>query len=94
VIKFRTSGGEIKQVEVTKETAKFVTVVYEDLWRVGTDKTYERREAKVSDYYCYFDKWELAHEHLLKKAQDKCAGLRNQLERANGELGNIKGMKP
>lgn len=71
---------EIKAVTIDRETEASV-------WING------RRSAKDSEYGKYHDTWDAAHEHLLEKAEVKVRSLRRQLEVANSELGNVKGLK-
>lgn len=40
-----------------------------------------------------YDTWAQAHAALVNRQQNKVDSLRLQLERANGQLGNFKGMK-
>jgi len=81
--KYRTGGwgkNLIEQVEVEKETEASV-------WIKG------RRNAKRTEYYNYFDTWDEAKLYLLTVAEAKVAAIRLNLERANGELGNINGLR-
>lgn len=71
----------ISPVEIEKETESSV-------WINGC------RRAKISTYENYFDSWDDAKQFLMDHAQKRVDSLRLQLERANGELGNIKGLKP
>ncbi len=91
MIKYKTGRwkNEIEEVKIIKETAKQVTYAYND-WN---GSPCERREAKESNYHQYHDSWEDAHEHLLNKAHSRIESLRSQLQRAQGEYGNLKGMK-
>ena len=84
---YRTRWGKIEPVEVIRATKKFVVVQA----AIGSR---ERKEAKESDWSSYFETWEGAHGYLMEKARRKVESLRLQLQQANGELGNIKGMKP
>lgn len=87
MIKYRTSyGAKVEAVKILRETPK--TVVFSGI--ITGD---EIREAKRSNYINWHDSWEDAHSFLMEEAQWKIDGLRLQLERAKGELGNIKGMK-
>ena len=70
----------IEEVEIDKETEHFVYI--------GKD-----RAAKISIYENYFDTWAEAKEALLEKQKTRCNSLRLFLERANGIMGNIKGLK-
>lgn len=90
LVKFKTGGwgkNLINPVECTRETAQSV-------WVAGTNGGSESRQAKVSGYTCFHDTWELAHNHLLAKAEREVAHARLSLECASGKLGNIKGMTP
>ena len=51
------------------------------------------RRAKESESDIFHDTWDDAHAHLLAAAEENAASARRQLERANGALGNVKGMK-
>ena len=42
----------------------------------------------------YHDTWEAAHAFLLERAERNQSAARRSLEIAQGEHGNIKGMKP
>ena len=83
MIKYRTAtnGTKIEPFEVIKETEKTVFLGY------GC------RESKSSEHHAWHDTWEGARQFLLKEAEEKVASLRLQLERADGKVGNIKGMK-
>ncbi|HBI70693.1 MAG TPA: hypothetical protein DDZ22_17315 [Massilia sp.] len=93
LIKFRTgySANKVERVQVIRETAACVYVKSEG-WQKGGKS--ERREAKHGEFAQYHDTWLAAHAYLVEKAEAKVAAARKELERANGELGNIKGMKP
>jgi len=86
---YRVRWGKIEALAVAKETAK--QVAYETEWY---GERIERREAKDSDHHSWHATWNEAHSRVVADAQKKVDGLRRQLERANGELGNAKGMKP
>ena len=81
---WRLHWHEIKPVQCTKVTARCV-------WPVELKG---RREARSSDWCSYHDTWADAHAALLAKAERKLAAARLQLERAQGDHGRIKGMKP
>lgn len=84
IVKYRTSGfgkNPIEKIEVERETDSSV-------WIKG------RRSVKDSSWLKYFDSWEDAHSFLLQKAEKNLISARRSLERAQGEHGNIKGMKP
>lgn len=53
-----------------------------------------KRSARLShDWYCYFPTWDEAHAHLIREAEADVQQARLRLDRANGALGNVKGMK-
>jgi hypothetical protein len=81
---WRLRWDEIKPVQCTKVTAGCV-------WPVERKG---RRESRLSDWCSYHDTWADAHAALLAKAERKLAAARLQLERAQGDHGRIKGMKP
>ena len=86
--KYRTGGYSknlIQEVEIVRETEKQVVI--------RSHNGSERREAKRSDYQNYFDDWQSAKDFLLNNAEKKVDGIKMQLERARGELGNIKGLR-
>jgi hypothetical protein len=87
MIKYRTSWNEIEALEVLRETNAQVVRA------VGSHAS-ERREAKRSEYYNWFDTWEDAHAFLIERAEAEVQALRGRLEQAKGRLGNIKGMRP
>jgi hypothetical protein len=94
IIKFKTSsawstGPKIERVEVIRETEQSVFLPKS---RVGKTNG-ERRAAKHSEWEQYHDTWEAARAYLLEIANDDVTAARLALERANGKLGNIKGMK-
>lgn len=85
MLKYRTYWGKITPIEVIRETEKTVVL--------PGHRGREIREAKRSEWQNWHDTWEDARQFLLNKAQSRVDSLRAQLERAKGELGNIKGMK-
>jgi len=84
MIKFKAQDRHpyIQEFEVLRETAKFVTLI-------GGS-----RVAKETEDYAIFDTFEEAKEYLVSEAEQWCEGIRNQLERASGQLGHMKGLKP
>ena len=82
ITKYRTSGwgSLIEKVEVTKETDKSV-------W-LGV-----RREAKVSEYQCYFDTWDQAKAHVVSKAEAKLKAAKSRFDSARSHLERVKSMK-
>jgi hypothetical protein len=85
MIKYRTMFGKIDAVEIVRETEKQVVLT----GHAGRT----RRENKNSDWLNWHDTWEDAHKFLIAEAEKKVKKLRLDLERANGELGQINGMK-
>jgi len=81
VIKYLTKFNKVEKVEVVGETEHFVKLLN------------GRKEAKRTDWSNYFDSFDDAKNSLVEKAQKRVDSLRRQLEAANGELGQIKGIK-
>jgi len=81
VIKYLTKFNRVEKVEVAGETDHFVKLLN------------GRKEAKQSDWCSYFDSFDDAKNYLIDKAQKRVDSLRRSLESANGELGQIKGIK-
>ena len=71
----------IEVVEVERETESSV-------WVNGS----RRKRSGGRDRY--FDEWKDAHEWLIELAQRKLDDAKVALQRAQGRMGNIKGMKP
>lgn len=82
IIKWRTRAGwlEIIRVEVERETEQCV-------WING------RRNSKITDWECFHDSWDAAHQHLMSAAETEVAAARLRLNARVGHLGNIKGLK-
>ena len=83
MIKYKIGGyrEKIEAVEIERETDQMVFLPNGN------------REHKKCSYHQYFDTWEEAHEVLMKQLEGKVASLRLRLNNAEGELGNLKGMK-
>jgi hypothetical protein len=83
MIKYRcfARGCNIEKVDVVSQTERFVKL------------SNGRKDAKRSSGYNYFDSFDEAKEFLIEIAENKVRSLRLQLDRANGELGQIKGIK-
>lgn len=90
MIKYRTIGQSIAEVEVLRETATSVFLRDEGFLANASG---ERREAKRSTYTNYHDSWLEAKQFLLNKAENELITARRALQRAQDVLGNIKGMK-
>ena len=80
--------------EVVKETAKQL-VILTTIRRFNSDTvtTREDRCNKESEYHCFFDTWDAAHEFLIAEAQRKVESAQRTLEEAKTYQGNVKGMK-
>lgn len=76
----RTWGVKIEQIEVERETEKFV-------WIDG------RRNAKKSEYENYFDSFDDAKKFLMDYADDRLRKARLVLQNEQGFKGNVKGLK-
>ena len=75
-------GNTIEMVEVMRESEHSV-------WLRGG-----KRQKKHSSWRSYFDSWEEAHGYILERAERKVNSIKLRLNSAQGELGNIKGLKP
>lgn len=80
MIKYLTKFKTIERVEVERETDSSV-------WVNG------RRNAKRGEYWNYWNTWDDAKAFLLKEAEDNLISARLRLSKAQGEHGNIVGMK-
>lgn len=81
MIKFKTGYNfSIQEVEVAGETPKFVKL------KCG------RKEAKFSDYGCYFDSFDDAKAFLMDKAISKVQAAELKLKLSNEDLEKVKGL--
>jgi hypothetical protein len=89
------SSRKIERVECSKVTEKCVFIVAEPSWK-GELHRFSRpqRENMASGYRSYHKTWADAHATLLAQAERELQDVRRLLERAQGEHGRIKGMKP
>lgn len=88
--KYKTDSGiQIREIEVIRETEQ--SVVFMLLWAGNTSR--ERMERKETGYHRWHDTWEAAHACILHRAATKLESARRNLQRAQDELGNVKGMK-
>ena len=88
IVMWRLRWGEITRVECTKVTACYV-------WLSSHSGDFGAcREVRASDRHSYHETWEDAHHALLATAEDRLSRYRRELERAQGDYGRIKGMKP
>ena len=84
IIMWRLSWGEIKPIPCIKVTASCV-------WPAERNG---RRESRSGVWASYHETWADAHAAMLAKAELELDAARRQLERAQGDYGRIKGMKP
>ncbi len=86
---------KIEPIECSKVTEKSVFIVAEPNYEGEMRQLSKpQRESIVSTYRSYHKSWADAHAALLAKAERELADIRRQLERAQGDYGRIKGMKP
>jgi hypothetical protein len=92
LVKFKTGydATRIERIEAIRETAECVILPINGRTLKGK---VERREAKRSEWAQYHDTWVDAHAYLVERAEAQVQGLRLQLQRASGTVGNLKGMK-
>jgi len=85
MIKYKvTWRNKIEAVEIIRETKCFVIFI---------SKFYGREEENRENKKDFYDTWEEAHSRLMEKAERILTAARNNLQCAQGEHGNIKGMK-
>ena len=82
----------IEVLECTRETALTVWYLQKSHFQGGASK--ERKLSKTGDYEQVHDTWEAARAYLLEKANSRLTAARLELMKAQGELGNVMGMKP
>lgn len=84
--KYKTErhGVVIIPLQILRETDQFVYV------KAGQG---ERRESKVNQYSHLHDTWEDAHAFLLERTERRLQSARINLQHAQGEHGNVKGMR-
>ena len=89
------SAGKIEKVLCSQVTEKSVFIAGEPNWK-GEMRFLPKpqREAVSSGYRSYHKTWADAHAALLAKAERELDAARLRLQRAQGDHGRIKGMKP
>lgn len=80
--KYRTWLGEIEEIDVIRETDKFVY------------KNSERRDAKRSDRINYFDTWTEARDFLIDREKAAIDRARDEIDQHMEKLAKIMEMKP
>ena len=89
------SAQKIQRVECSKVTEKSVFLVAESNWKGEMYRfSKPQRESIICGHRSYHKTWADAHAALLTKAAHSVHNARLQLERAQGDYGRIKGMKP
>lgn len=93
--KYKTEiyANTITEIDVTKETAKSVWVM-EEFWRMSGGPLIQERKHPKEGSTNYHDTWDAAHQFLMRRATEKLADARRELQLAQSEFGNVKGMKP
>lgn len=79
--KFCTWRDQIEEVEVIRETAKYVML-----------PPYGHRDAKRSDNRNYFDTWNEAHQFLIDREQANIAGLEKRITHHKETLSKLQEM--
>lgn len=86
---------KIEPVEVVKVTDKTLTIRTKSVsWHTGKETINDSRNAKVSDWHCFFPSWQEAHAYLMDSAANHVHRAKLALEQAKAAEGNVKGMKP
>jgi len=80
MIKYCVYSSSIDRIEVDRETEYSVWIK-------------EARYEKSSNYATFYDSWNEAHEALLSRAQRGLDAARRNLEQAQADYGNVKGLK-
>lgn len=93
--RYRTEkwNNEITAVEIIRETDKSVWFLRNSWCLDGDGEMVETKAVKTSDNHSWHDTWDDAHAFLLKRAERNIASAKWQLQQAQGEHGNVKGMK-
>lgn len=81
MIKYKANVNGIEKIEIRGETTKLVTLLS------GI------REAKISEYNCYFDTWEEARAHLIEKVEKDIRKYRTRLEMALAYKDKLEAMQ-
>ena len=84
---WRLEQALIRRVECTKVTACYV-------WAASNGRFGAYRESRASTWHSYHETWAEAHYAALSEADNQLANARRRLEKAQGDYGRIKGMKP
>lgn len=85
ITKYVVRYGGITKVNVIRETDKCVFI---------SDRlSGERKELKSTSYHNFFDCFEDAKNFLVTTQEEKIKQIRMDLERHNGKLGQLKGLK-
>lgn len=80
--KFRTWHDQIEEIEVIRETEKFVVV--------PSGLKGERRDAKRSEYTNYFDTWQEAKDFLIDREKTAIIKLVDEVKRHQETLQKIE----
>ena len=83
-IKGRFKSANIEEVEVLRETEKFVFTLCREK---------EIGEGKNTEWAEYYDTWDAAHAALTKAANNSISNARRELELSKSFAGNVKGMR-
>lgn len=89
--KYRTSYGEIEEIDVLRETEKCVIIQTGDgiFYKNG-----ERRDMKRTEHsYNYFDTWQEARQFLIDRENTVIADLEKQIAAHRATLQKIEAMK-
>lgn len=89
----RRYSTQIEPIEVVRETQKQVIYLRRQFSLSGPDRFIETRTPKDGVFEKFFPTWEEAHQYLLKHFEERVISARLRLEQANGDLGNVKGLK-
>lgn len=78
--------GQIRTVEVSSFTEHTVVVTKNGFYGIG-------RKNRIAEYTCYFPSFDEAKHRAIIWAESEVSVARNRLERANGDLNRLKGLR-
>ena len=84
-----TCSNEIREVDVIRQTEKFVVLEYVD-WR---GRKREKKELKSTGYYSYFETFQEAKDWLIERHTKKHAAAKSALDYARSKLEEAKRVK-
>ncbi len=84
ILKWKTNDVEITRVAVDRETKHYVFF---------NGLRFRDKQAKRSDFECFFDTWQEAHDHLIKRAEARLRAAESALSGAQRYLRTLENME-